>query len=441
MRSLTRRLILVVMLVSAAAFILTIALTLRIVSGAVTRDFDARLSTALNELSSAADIGSDGILSLSRDPGDPAFNRPNSGWYWSIAQGPSVLARSRSLRSGQLDFLTTGADSEAVSRAGPAGEELRIRNRTVRLRERGDLLITVAGPARTIRDEVWSSTRTLIGTLGAVAIVLLIGLAIVIRRGLRPLRQLANDIGDASRGNAVNLKPPGYRELDPLAGSISDLMTQVQGTIERSRVQAGNLAHAIKTPLSLISARNQQRGGAKDRDIDLSVSLIERQIGHHLKRTRFAGKVRLASEFIPVASVVDDLVLVMTRSYPARALQIHADIADGAVFLGEREDLEEILGNILDNACKWAKTRVDLAVRQMPGAIEITVQDDGPGLAAADRERALERGCRLDETVSGTGIGLSIVADLVALYGGELDLQTAASGGLLLRMTLPSTAG
>lgn len=439
MGSLTRRLIVVVMLVVAAAFALTIALTLRIVSGAVTRDFDARLSTALNELASAVDIGSDGILVLSREPGDPGFNRPNSGWYWSIARGATVVARSRSLRGGQLDTVRPDTSEEAVSGTGPSGEELRIRARTLTLREHGDLQVTVAAPVRAIRDELLATARTLLIALGTVAALLLIALAVVIRRGLTPLRRLAADLDAASHGNPVEIKPPGYRELDPLANSVRDLMTQVQATIQRARTQAGNLAHAIKTPLSLISARNEQRGEAKDGDVDLSVRLIQRQIDHHLKRTRFAAKARLASERIAVAPVVDDIVLVMTRSYAGRALQIHADVAEGAIFLGEREDFEEMLGNILDNACKWAKTRVDLTVRQMPGAIEIAVEDDGPGLPDADRARVLARGVRLDETVAGDGIGLSIVADLVALYGSELDLQTSPSGGLAVRFKLPSS--
>jgi signal transduction histidine kinase len=437
MRSLTRRLILVVMAVVAAAFVLTGALALRIVSAAVTRDFDARLSGALNELVSAVDIGDDGILSLAREPGDPAFSRANSGWYWSISRGATVLARSRSLRSGEALPATASGEDAAK---GPNGESLRMQSRETRLRDRSELVVAVAGPERAVRDEIWAWARMLIAAFASVAILLLIALAVVIRSGLKPLRRLADDLDGASRGHPVDIKPPGYRELDPLAGSVRDLMAQVQATVERARAQAGNLAHAIKTPLSLISARNQQRGEARDDDVDLGVRLIKRQIDHHLKRTRFAATTRLASERIAVEPIVDDIVLVMRRSHASRAMEIHSDIEQGSVFLGEREDFEEMLGNVLDNACKWARSRVELTVRKQPGAIEVFVGDDGPGLPDADRERVLARGLRLDETIAGDGIGLSIVADLVALYGGELRLETAAPHGLRVTLRLPSPA-
>lgn len=439
MRSLTRRLILIVMAVVAAAFLLTGALALRIVSAAVTRDFDARMSSALNELVSAVDIGDDGILSLAREPGDPAFARANSGWYWSISRGATVLARSRSLRSGE-PLPATSAGEDPATAMGPNGESLRIRSRETRLRDRSEVMVAVAGPERAVRDEIWAWTRMLIAAFVSVAVLLLIALAVVIRSGLKPLRRLADDLDSASRGHPADIAPPGYRELDPLANSVRDLMAQVQATVERARAQAGNLAHAIKTPLSLISARNQQRGVARDEDVDIGVGLIKRQIDHHLKRTRFAVAARLASERVAVGPIFDDIVLVTRRSHAARAIEVHADIAESSVFLGEREDFEEMLGNILDNACKWADSRVELTVRKQPGAIEIVVADDGPGLPDADRERVLARGVRLDETVAGDGIGLSIVADLVALYGGELRLEAATPHGLRVTFRLPSPA-
>lgn len=424
MRSLTRRLIAVVMLVVVLAFALTAALTLRIVSGAVTRDFDARLATALNELASSIDIGSDGILSLAREPSEPAFSRPQSGWSWSVAKGDDILAQSRSLRG----------------RVPTHESDMRTQTRIVGLRDRGDVTITVEGPARAIRDEIWSSARTLLVAFAIVALALLLALGFVIRRGLRPLRRLASDLDAASQGKDVRITAPGYHELDPLADSVRDLMAQVSTTVERSRAQSANLAHAIKTPLSLISARNQQRGAAKDGDVDLSVGLIQRQIDHHLKRARFAGKARLASERIAVAPVLDDIVLVMMRSYAGRNLAIDVDAEDGAVFLGEREDLEELLGNLLDNACKWARSRIAVSVHRIEVVLKVIVDDDGPGLSEDNRERALERGQRLDETVAGDGIGLAIVTDLAALYQGTLALDTAPCGGLRVTMTLPSAA-
>jgi len=448
MRSLRRRLIVVVVASVAAGFLLTAALTWRIVSDAATRDFDTRLANALGELALAVDFGEDKILSLSREPEDPAYNRPNSGWYWRIAKGGITLARSRSLRLGELPAVPEAAPggepselplSLTLPASGPSGEDLRLRHRVVPLRDGAITLdIAVAGPARDIGREVWLSMRWLLLGLAIVA-VFLSGLLIVeIGSGLGPLRVLANDIERASRGEIRRLEPSNYLELNPLTSNVNDLIGQVEIVVGRARAHAGNLAHAIKTPLSLISARNEMRGEQQDIEIGYGVGTIRRQIDHHLKRARFAGKVRLASDRVPVKSVTDDVLLVMQRGYRDRDLSITASVDDGAVFLGEREDFEEMIGNLVENACKWARSKVVIVVRQSAESLDIQIEDDGPGLPEYERQQALERGRKLDETVAGSGIGLSIVVDLVELYGGDIDLQTAELGGLSALLRLPS---
>jgi signal transduction histidine kinase len=448
MRSLRRRLIVVVVTSVATGFLLTAALTWRIVSDAATRDFDTRLANALGELALAADFGDDKILSLSREPEDPAFNRPNSGWYWRIAKGEVTLARSRSLRFGELpaapDAAPGGEPGErplslTLPASGPSGEDLRLRHRLVPLRDGAvTLSITVAGPARDIDRQAWQSMRWLLFGLAIIAMMLSGLLIVEIGSGLRPLRVLAQDIERASRGEIARLKPSNYRELNPLTSSVNDLIEQVEVVVRRARAHAGNLAHAIKTPLSLISARNEMRGADQDSEIGYGVGIIRRQIDHHLKRARFAGKVRLASDRVPVPSVIDDIVLVMERSHGNRGLRIAASVDDGAVFLGEREDFEEMIGNLVENACKWARGLVKIEVRHSPDSLDIRIEDDGSGLPEYERLRALERGRRLDETVAGSGIGLSIVADLVELYGGDIVLQTSELGGLRATLRLPA---
>ena len=445
MRSLRRRLIVVVVASVATGFLLTAALAWRIVSDATTRDFDTRLANALGELALGVDFGDDRILSLSREPEDPAFNRPNSGWYWRIAKGGITLARSRSLRLGELPAVPDAAAggepplSLTLPASGPSGEDLRLRHRVVRLHDGAVTLdIAVAGPARDIGREVWLSMRWLLLGLAIIALTLSGVLIVEIGSGLRPLRVLAQDIERAARGEIARLKPSSYRELNPLTSSVNDLIRQVEIIVERARAHAGNLAHAIKTPLSLISARNQMRGEGQDSEIEYSVGTIRRQIDHHLKRARFAGKVRLASDRVPVKTVIDDIMLVMERGYGNRGLRIAASVDDAAVFLGEREDFEEMIGNLIENACKWAQSTVVMVIRCSAERLTIRIDDDGPGLSEHERRRAMERGHRLDETVAGSGIGLSIVADLVELYGGEIDLQTAELGGLSVSLRLPS---
>ncbi|MGE9008845.1 sensor histidine kinase [Leptospira interrogans] len=386
---------------------------------------------------------------MSRELEDPAFNRPNSGWYWRVARSGVTLARSRSLRLGELPAVPTAARGDGTGEAppsltlpgsGPSGEDLRLRHRVVSLREGTITLdIEVAGPARDIGREVWLSMRWLLLGLAIVAAILSMLLIVEIGAGLRPLRMLAQEIERASRGEITRLNPSNYRELSPLTSSVNDLIEQVEIVVGRARAHAGNLAHAIKTPLSLISARNEIRGASQDSEIGYGVDTIRRQIDHHLKRARFAGKVRLASDRVPVKSVIDDIVLVMERSYRDRGLSIAASVDECAVFLGEREDFEEMVGNLVENACKWARSTIVMVVRHSTESLIINIDDDGPGLAEHERRRALERGRKLDETVAGFGIGFSIVADLVELYGGEISLHAAKLGGLSVSLRLPSS--
>jgi signal transduction histidine kinase len=447
MRSLKRRLVVIVALSVATAFLFTAYLSWRVVTAAVERDFDARLSGAMSELASGADRGQDGILSLAQTPGDPVFNRPRSGWYWSISDGDTVVAQSRSLLLGEAHAPPVAAalDDERpvpVSRSArdADGQTVRYQRRILALRDgKGDLTILVAGPERLVREEVWLSMRWLLAGLAIVAIVLIALVVLEIDQGLRPLKRLARDIERASQGDISRVGDTSYRELDPLTRGINDLVDQVGAVVERARAQAGNLAHAIKTPLSLISARNESRAAEQDEDVRLSVATIRRQIDHHLKRTRFAGKARLASEPVPVGPAIDDIVLVMTSSYRDRSLAFAVSVEGEAVFLGEREDLEEMLGNVIENACKWAKKNIGIAVRSAGEMLVVQIDDDGPGLPVDERARVLERGKRLDDTIAGSGLGLAIVADLVALYDGSLDLQTSGAGGLRVVLSLPSS--
>ena len=227
MRSLRRRLVVVVVTSVATGFLLTAALTWRIVSDAATRDFDTRLANALGELALAVDFGDDKILSLSREPEDPAFNRPNSGWYWRIAKGDLTLARSRSLRLGELPAIRNAAAGGepgepprplTLPASGPSGEDLRLRHRVVQLRDGAILLdITVAGLGGDIGREVWLSMRWLLLGLAIIAAILSGLLIGEIRSGLRPLRILAEDIERANAlGEIARLKPSSYRELNPL---------------------------------------------------------------------------------------------------------------------------------------------------------------------------------------------------------------------------------
>lgn len=442
MRSLRTRLTLALSLLVLTAFVLTSLLAWRVVHAAVTRDFEARLASALSELASGVGRDASGLLSLERTPDDPLFNQSQSGWYWLISEGGRVVARSRSLPPGdQMGAVAAAAIGGANVDVEELGKTLRVFTQKLSLRGQSaePLLAHVAGPIRTVTNEVWRAMRPLLMALGVVAALLILAVGIELRRGLRPLVALSMEIARASRGEAAHISETGFREIDPVVQGINHLINQMTGVVDRARAQAGNLAHAIKTPLSLISARNQAGDGRSDQDIRISVDMIERQLDRHLKRTRFAGRVGLAAEPVAAEAVIDDIVLVMRRTYELRGLIISSDIAPGAAFLVEREDLEEMIGNLADNACKWARTQVELSVRATAARqLRLIVDDDGPGLPPEARQPVLARGHRLDDAVAGSGLGLAIVRELAQLYNGTIDLSESDLGGLRATLCLPS---
>jgi signal transduction histidine kinase len=442
-RSIRRRLIVTVALSVAFGFAATAFLVWRIVSDSVTRDFDARLSTALAELVAATDMGADGILSLARNPSHPLFGEPRSGWYWSIARGNTTLARSRSLLLSDLprpdSVVVDGSLLHAV--AGPNEETLRIRYRAIAAYDGADALVAAAaGPVRTIGMDIRTSMQPVLMAMAIAGIFIVLLIVLEIRHGLKPLEKLAGDVERAARGEIDRIPQSGHRELAPLSAGINNLIDQIEATVERARLQAANLAHAIKTPLTLISARNEKPGGMKDADISLGIETIRRQIDHQLKRARIAGRTGLASEPVSIRAVVDDIVLVMRSGYRDRSLSIAVAVEPGLVLSGEREDVEEMLGNLIDNACKWARRNISVEGKRIGGELLFSLEDDGPGVPEGLRQEILKRGQRLDESVPGSGLGLAIADDIARLYGGTLTLMLAASGGLRAELRFPASA-
>jgi len=236
--------------------------------------------------------------------------------------------------------------------------------------------------------------------------------------------------------------------VQPLVDDFNAVLQRREEIVERSRTQAGNLAHAIKTPLAVMAQAAQAVGTEADegqrslaRTVGEQIELARRQVDRHLARARAAGGLGLPGLRTEVGPVVDALLKVMERLYAARKLRVDARIPAGLAVRSELQDAQEMIGNLLDNACKWARSQV--RVSAMPHdagtarALAIVVEDDGPGIDAQSRGRALERGARLDESVPGSGLGLAIVRDLAALYDGALALEASPLGGLRATLMLP----
>ncbi len=302
----------------------------------------------------------------------------------------------------------------------------------------GAVTVIVAAPAEALADEVAAQTRPALLAVALLGLALALAAIVLVSVGLRPLGGLREAVADIRAGKTRKLPAIRIAEIAPLVDDLNALLAHSAASEERARRNAGDLAHGLKTPLAVIVNAAQQDGRDPDGVIAGAADRIERQLRHHLQRARIAGAAGVPGARCAVGPVLDDLVFMMRRVYAERALDIAIDMADAPIFAGARQDLEEMAGNLLDNACKWARRQVRVAVATTGGELRLTVQDDGPGMPPESRALALTRGGRLDESKPGHGFGLAIVVETAALYGGRLELDDAAPG---LRATLILPAG
>jgi len=317
--------------------------------------------------------------------------------------------------------------------------------RPVDLGADGKFLVDVAGDASEIFDETRSFDYYLIGTFAALSIVLVLTTIFQVRFGLAPLKRISDSIADIRSGRAERLVGDFPVEIAPLARETNALIDANREIVERARTHVGNLAHAIKTPLSVIV--NEATAHSADpfaTKILEQADVMRDQVAHHLERARIAARLTVIATITEVAPVIEALRRTMEKIHRDRDIAIEVASDEKAKFRGERQDLEEMAGNLVDNACKWAASRVFIGVSVEPPAehgaaqmLRIIVDDDGRGLSAEERAQVSRRGQRLDESKPGSGLGLSIVVDLAALYGGTFSLGRAPIGGLRAELLLP----
>jgi signal transduction histidine kinase len=421
---------------------------------AVERSFDHRLSVYLRSL--VADVASPDVPpdKFPQSLGEPLFELPLSGWYWQVTRldGNKDVRVSRSLGDRQLKPLTRqeGADSDSDPETregyaqGPEDQKLRLIERNVDLGADGRYLISVAGDAAEIETETDAFYQALAITFGALSIVLILTTVFQVRFGLAPLKRISESLTAIRSGTTERLEGNFPDEIAPLARETNALIDANRQIVERARTHVGNLAHALKTPLSVMVNEAASRGddpfAVKVRE---QTDIMRDQVARHLERARLAARVTTIATLTDVPAVVMALARTMEKIYRDRNIAIALDAPEHVRFLGERQDLEEMVGNLLDNACKWAQGRVAVEVaREKSGAnaqiLRIIVDDDGRGLSASEREQVAHRGKRLDQTKPGSGLGLSIVVELAGLYGGKLTLGTAPIGGLRAELVLPA---
>ncbi|QIR84562.1 HAMP domain-containing sensor histidine kinase [Paracoccus sp. AK26] len=397
----------------------------------VTDRFDAEAAAIADGLIASVETDDGGRIELDDAPTDPRFGLPFSGWYWQVEADDSVIARSASLLDGSLQGpvgnITGGRG------VGADGAALRVLRRQATLPDSNSrIAVTVTAPRGQIDDSLRQISRPLGLALAVLGIVLAGASVVQVTAGLGSLDRLRRDLARVRAGTRDRLARPDVSELRPLTAEINAALDQNADLLARSRQHLGNLAHSLKTPLAALANELPPHHHGQT-----LITRMDRLIGWHLRRARSAGP-RVLGQRTLVRPVIDDILMVLRWPLRDKGMEAGIDCPPDAGFAGERQDLEEMIGNLSDNAVKWGHSRLAIRVTQTDRLI-IRIEDDGPGMAETDAPRALIRGGRLDEHgASGSGLGLAIVADLAALHGGELRLERSALGGLAAILDLPA---
>lgn len=452
--SLAFRLIAGAALWSSLALLAGVLLLSSIFRQSVERSFDARLEVLLDNLITTTDADDKNELVRLRDLSETRFDFAYSGWYWQIAPIAQRLAlRSRSLFDQSID-LAPAKDAprnangvRAFDIKGPENQSLRVLERRILLPGYDvPVSFAVAGDKAEMEEDIQSFNGMVFASMAALSFGIVIALFIQVRYGLRPLERVRRSLASIRSGRSTKLEGEFPTEIQPLAEEINSLLEGNREVLVRARTHVGNLAHALKTPLSVLTNEARTNDGPFGETVNRLTNTMREQIDHHLARARMAASANVLGVRAPIAPVLARLVRALSRIYDERGIEITLVTCPEALgFRGEEQDLEEMAGNLLDNACKWATSAVEVTVedalpRKGRRYFKLSVEDDGPGLPAEKRAAALKRGGRLDETKPGSGLGLSIVTEIAELYNGELVLEDAALGGLRTTLYLPTAA-
>ncbi len=417
---------------------------------AVERNFDARLNVYLTSLVASTTQGGATKPNEPTNLGEPVFGIPFSGWYWQIkplngATRPDFV--SDSLLDQQLELPSQNGvppDNTFTRRtyaAGPEQQRLRVVEREIKPAgpRSTPYSYAVAGDANEIERDLAEFTAMLIAALAVLGLGLVAATFFQVRFGLSPLRAMRQNLAQIRSGEAERLEGEQPEEIRPLQQELNALIESNREIVDRARTHVGNLAHALKTPLSVISNEARAQEGPLSAKVIEQAEIMRTQITHHLDRARVAARSSVTGDITDVGSALQALQRTLDRIYEERGLDLDVASVPGLKFQGEKQDFEEMVGNLLDNACKWARSKVRVEAKRVEGSLHFTVDvdDDGPGLTEAERARAVQRGQRLDESKPGSGLGLSIVADLAHLYKGRFKLEPSPEGGLRARLELP----
>ncbi|MDB5447114.1 MAG: sensor histidine kinase [Phenylobacterium sp.] len=450
--SLARRLVLLAVGWSLAALVITAVVLAFLFQQAAIRRVDQGLHELIDNLVRYSTVDPQTHEVFAPPLTDERALAAYSGRYWEIAEPTDQgtvrpITRSYSLFDSALKtppdlvarFKAQPGKGVAYDSRGPLNEPLRARAQQNWLPGRPTPVIFLAAEDRSAVDR---DVRGFVAATAAAFLLLggglITAIVIQVRVGLRPLFELRHEVASVRRGKAERLAGAYPLELAPLTEELNALVAHNQEVVARQRTHVGNLAHALKTPISVMLTEASQRPGALAEVVSRQTEAMRQQVDHHLRRARAAARAQGQGERTSVAEVLDELARTLERIFSDKGMAIDWDASEDLYFQGERQDLLEIAGNGMENACKWGRSKVRVrAESDGEERLRLTVEDDGAGLPAEGREAVLKRGARLDENAPGSGLGLSILDELARAYGGGVVLDTSPLGGLRLVVELP----
>ncbi|MCB2080497.1 MAG: HAMP domain-containing histidine kinase [Novosphingobium sp.] len=417
----------------------------RTLTGLITRNFDEQLGYMLTAMVGSAEIGPDGEVFFNRPLGDQRFLEPNSGLYWQIRGEGHEDFPSRSLWDRSLDVRTDHFDSKphVYDSDQFRGEPLRVMERSIILPGSDTKWWFTVAASREELDFQITNIRSILSYS-----FMILGLGLFLMAGLQtwyglyPLRHVRRAIQKMRRTGANRMTEPLPLEVQPLVEELNALLSHTEKQAEEARTHAGNLAHALKTPLTVVMNAATAKAPDLSDTVIREAAVMRRQVDHHLARARAVGRRAAGHSRANVCDSVEAVLRAVGRLYEGARFDL--DGKRDALVAIERQDLEEILGNVIENAAKYGGGSVFVSIDQTDESdfCEIWVEDDGAGIPEAERPRIFDRGARLDTGKPGTGLGLAIVRDVVEIYGGTVELgESEDLGGLLVRIRLPRAEG
>lgn len=440
-RSLFGRLLALSTLTTLAALLFAAVGIGQVLERFVIRGLDQQLDAELSMLARA--LRPDATLDPARVVDLPAFAEDSPGWGWRVqsATGSWTGGDPITLRDPLPERHRRGPHPEPREGAAASGEPLHLREITVAT-DAGPALIVASGPRRVALAPLREAMTPLLGSLAVLGIALALATGVQLRVGLRPLRAIRASLTEVREGRIRHIPVDQPAELAPLARELNALIDQNEAGLAHARGHVSNLAHGLKTPLAALALRLEEGGSDPDGSLAAMVAEIDRRIRHHLGRARTAapgGSTRMRT---PVAAAVGDLVAVMQRIHAEAATVLMVTVPPDAIVTVDAQDLDEMIGNLLDNAWRHARSTIAVSATVAGSSVEIRIEDDGAGVPESDRLEALAPGRRLDERGEGYGFGLSITRELAELSGGTLALaESSKLGGLAATLLLPGGAG